>query len=183
MGERLAGRVAVVTGAGMGIGRGIARRLAREGAAIVVADIRDDLGERTAREITDEPRCPGDQRADRRVAPRGGRRDGRGGDRRVRPGRHPREQRADVHRAGAARGEDRRDDGRVARVGSVGHVLVDAGGVPAHARPALRPHRELLLAQHGDGRVVLGRLQRGQGRDPGAHPFGGTRNGVPTASR
>jgi NAD(P)-dependent dehydrogenase (short-subunit alcohol dehydrogenase family) len=54
VGERLSGRVAIVTGAGMGIGRGIARRLAREGAAVVVAEIREESGERVARELTDE---------------------------------------------------------------------------------------------------------------------------------
>lgn len=37
--HRLAGRVAVVTGAAQGIGEGIARRLAAEGARVVVADI------------------------------------------------------------------------------------------------------------------------------------------------
>ncbi len=37
-GKRLAGKAAVVTGAGRGIGRGIALMLAREGAAVVVAD-------------------------------------------------------------------------------------------------------------------------------------------------
>jgi NAD(P)-dependent dehydrogenase (short-subunit alcohol dehydrogenase family) len=37
VGDRLAERVAIVTGAGMGIGRGIARRYAREGARVVVA--------------------------------------------------------------------------------------------------------------------------------------------------
>ncbi len=54
MGDRLAGRVAIVTGAGMGIGRGIARRYAREGAAVVVAEIREEDGERTAAGIRDE---------------------------------------------------------------------------------------------------------------------------------
>jgi NAD(P)-dependent dehydrogenase (short-subunit alcohol dehydrogenase family) len=54
MGDRLVGRVAIVTGSGEGIGRGIARRYAREGARVVVAEIRDEWGEKTAADIRDE---------------------------------------------------------------------------------------------------------------------------------
>jgi NAD(P)-dependent dehydrogenase (short-subunit alcohol dehydrogenase family) len=39
--ERLKGKVAIVTGAGMGIGKALATRLAQDGAAVVIADIRN----------------------------------------------------------------------------------------------------------------------------------------------
>ncbi len=45
------GKVAIVTGAGGGIGEGYARALAGAGAAVVVAEIQKDAGERVAREI------------------------------------------------------------------------------------------------------------------------------------
>ncbi|HEX4982012.1 MAG TPA: SDR family oxidoreductase [Ilumatobacteraceae bacterium] len=51
MSGRLAGRVALVTGAGQGVGEGIARRLAAEGAHVVVAARRAATGEPVAASI------------------------------------------------------------------------------------------------------------------------------------
>ncbi len=48
---RLAGRGAIVTGAGGGIGEAIARTLAREGAAVAVVDLQEDLARRVATAI------------------------------------------------------------------------------------------------------------------------------------
>ena len=45
---RLEGKVAVITGAGVGIGRVTARRFAREGARVVVAELNAEAGEQTA---------------------------------------------------------------------------------------------------------------------------------------
>jgi NAD(P)-dependent dehydrogenase (short-subunit alcohol dehydrogenase family) len=50
---RLAGRVALVTGAGQGIGRAIARRLADEAAIVGVNDLAGDRAEQTVRQIVD----------------------------------------------------------------------------------------------------------------------------------
>lgn len=50
-GTRLAGRTAIVTGAGQGVGEGIALRLATEGANVVVAARRAETGEPVAEAI------------------------------------------------------------------------------------------------------------------------------------
>jgi 2-hydroxycyclohexanecarboxyl-CoA dehydrogenase len=49
--DRLAGKVAIVTGAAQGIGRAIAMRLAEEGAKIALADIQAEPAEQAASEI------------------------------------------------------------------------------------------------------------------------------------
>ncbi len=49
--ERLAGRVALITGGAQGIGKGIAQVFAREGAHVVIADVQDDAGKRVAEEL------------------------------------------------------------------------------------------------------------------------------------
>ncbi|GAA1609298.1 SDR family NAD(P)-dependent oxidoreductase [Actinoplanes couchii] len=48
---RLTGKTALVTGAAGGIGKATAQRLAAEGATVIVADVQDTLGKRTAEEI------------------------------------------------------------------------------------------------------------------------------------
>ncbi len=50
--DRLLDRVAIITGAGEGIGKAVARRFASEGAAVIIAEIKSELGEQTAAGIT-----------------------------------------------------------------------------------------------------------------------------------
>ncbi len=51
MSNRLAGKVALITGAGAGLGAQIARRFREEGAEIVVNDLRRDAAEAVAKEV------------------------------------------------------------------------------------------------------------------------------------
>src|ERR671937_3235801 len=51
MAQRLANKVALITGAGSGLGREMALLFAREGASVVVNDIDQEAGERTASEL------------------------------------------------------------------------------------------------------------------------------------
>ncbi len=51
--DRLAGRVALVTGAASGIGKATAIRLADEGASVLVTDVNDDTGQAVADAITE----------------------------------------------------------------------------------------------------------------------------------
>lgn len=55
-GGRLAGKVAVITGAASGIGAGTARRFVAEGASVVVADLQADAGEALVAELGEATR-------------------------------------------------------------------------------------------------------------------------------
>jgi 3(or 17)beta-hydroxysteroid dehydrogenase len=49
--KRLENKIALITGAAQGIGEACARLFAGEGAVVILADIKDELGERVAKEI------------------------------------------------------------------------------------------------------------------------------------
>ena len=61
--DRLAGKVAIVTGAGSGIGRAIALRLAEEGAQVLAADV-DEVGLRATLDSSIDPDAMLTQRTD-----------------------------------------------------------------------------------------------------------------------
>ena len=50
---QLENRVAVITGAGEGIGRGIANAFVKEGAKVVIAEIKPELGKQASDELGD----------------------------------------------------------------------------------------------------------------------------------
>ena len=54
MGDRLKGKVAIVTGGGAGIGQATAILFAKEGAKVIVADIDEAAGTNTATQIRDQ---------------------------------------------------------------------------------------------------------------------------------
>ena len=48
---RLDGKVAIVTGGGGGFGKGIAEKFVNEGAKVIIADMAEDVGQKTAYEV------------------------------------------------------------------------------------------------------------------------------------
>jgi 3alpha(or 20beta)-hydroxysteroid dehydrogenase len=54
--DRLSGKVAIVTGAARGTGAAIARRLVADGAKVLLLDLRDELGEAVAKDLSSSAR-------------------------------------------------------------------------------------------------------------------------------
>jgi NAD(P)-dependent dehydrogenase (short-subunit alcohol dehydrogenase family) len=52
-GNRLLGKVAIISGGASGIGAETARVFAAQGASVVLCDLQDDLGQMVAKEISD----------------------------------------------------------------------------------------------------------------------------------
>lgn len=49
--QRLQGKVALITGAASGFGKGIAEKFANEGARVIIADLAEEAGQKTASEL------------------------------------------------------------------------------------------------------------------------------------
>lgn len=56
--KRYEGQVAIVTGGAQGLGRVTAKRLAEEGASVVIADIQEEKGQATARDLSEQTGRP-----------------------------------------------------------------------------------------------------------------------------
>ena len=153
----LTGRKALVTGGARGLGEGMARALARAGAAVVIGDIREDLGKATAEALRQDGASaefvpldvtaddelgaghPAGHRAPRRPGHPGQQR--RGGDHQPagghRPGRRPADARGERarHRAGpqarlpgdAARAARPAQGGAIVNVASVAATIAFPG--------------------------------------------------------
>ena len=160
MGDRLAGKVTIVTGAGSGIGRASAIRFAEEGARVTCVDVNRDAVEAVAGEIGDQAFAVA---ADVSVAAqvkaytddtvaRWGQLDvGVQQRRHQHPGRVPR---------GARRGH--RPHARRQRQGL--HLRLPLRD-PAHARPRPRLADQHDVGQRPRGRAVPGHLRHLEGRD------------------
>ena len=159
MGDRLAGKVTIVTGAGSGIGRASAIRFAEEGARVTCVDIDREAVEETAR----RDRRGGLRRRRGRLRPRPGQ--GLHGRHRrtLGPARRRVQQRRRQHPGRLPRGPRRghRPDDQRQRQGL--HLRLPLRD-PAHARAGRRLADQHDLGQRPRRRAVPGDLRHVQGR-------------------
>ncbi|KAF2110854.1 oxidoreductase [Lophiotrema nucula] len=63
--QRLAGKIAIITGGGGGLGKGTAQKFVDEGAKVIIAEFKEDLGKVTAKELgCDFQKCDVSKKSD-----------------------------------------------------------------------------------------------------------------------
>ena len=179
MGARLDGMIFVITGAAQGIGAATARMAAARGASVVVADVDDAAGERTAAGHR-RRRWPGPLPALRRHRRRPGAGVDAGGGRDVRGDRRPAQQRRDPRDDAGRPAVDRGDAGggvgpRRRREPARGLAVREVRRAVPEAQPARAVDHQRRLHRVVGRRRVEPRVRRQQGRRRAAHqePGGG----------